>query len=32
MVEIGKIMETPVLDHLIITDKGYFSFSDQGLM
>lgn len=32
MAEIGKIMEIPVLDHLIVTDKGYFSFSDQGLM
>ncbi len=28
----GKVMDVAVLDHLIITDAGYFSFADQGLM
>lgn len=30
--EAGKIMEIPVLDHLIITDAGYYSFADEGLI
>lgn len=30
LTEIGKIMEIPVLDHLILTDNGYFSFADSG--
>lgn len=29
--EAGKIMEIPLLDHLIITDNGFFSFADEGL-
>jgi len=28
--ETGKLMEIPVLDHLIITDIGYYSFADEG--
>ncbi len=28
--EAGKIMDIPVLDHLIVTDGGYFSFADEG--
>ncbi len=28
----GKLMEIKVLDHIIIGDNEYFSFSDQGLM
>lgn len=28
--EIGKLMEIPVLDHLIIGDNNYYSFSDEG--
>jgi DNA repair protein RadC len=28
----GRLIEMPVLDHLIITDNGYFSFSDNGLL
>lgn len=32
MVESGQVMDIAVLDHLIITDAGYFSFSDEGLM
>lgn len=32
MKEIGKLVDVPVLDHLIITDKSYFSFGDEGLI
>jgi DNA repair protein RadC len=31
IVEFGKLVEISVLDHLIITDYGYFSFSDEGV-
>ncbi|HEY4326022.1 MAG TPA: DNA repair protein RadC [Mucilaginibacter sp.] len=27
----GKILDINILDHLIITDSGYFSFADEGL-
>lgn len=30
--EAGKIMEIPVIDHLIVTENGYFSFADEGLL
>jgi DNA repair protein RadC len=30
--EAGNLLEIPVLDHLIVTDTGYFSFADHGLM
>ena len=30
--EAGSLLEIPVLDHLIITDTGYFSFADEGMM
>jgi len=30
--EAGKIMDIPVLDHIIVTSKGYFSFADEGLI
>lgn len=30
--ESGALLEIPVLDHLIITDKGHFSFADEGMM
>lgn len=29
--EAGKILDIHVMDHLIITDSGYFSFADNGL-
>lgn len=32
MKEIGNLVDVPVLDHLIITDKSYFSFGDEGLI
>ncbi|WP_068472261.1 RadC family protein [Saccharicrinis aurantiacus] len=28
--EAGKVMDIPVLDHIIVTDNGYYSFSDEG--
>jgi DNA repair protein RadC len=30
MAEAGKIIDITVLDHLIITQTSYFSFSDEG--
>ncbi len=30
LVKAGKMMEMPVLDHLIISQKGYYSFADDG--
>lgn len=32
LVSAGRTMEIPVLDHLIFTNSGYFSFADQGLI
>ena len=32
MVNVGKVMELFVVDHLIIADKLFFSFADEGLM
>lgn len=28
----GKIMEIPLLDHLIITENGFYSFADEGMI
>ncbi|MBI3501132.1 MAG: DNA repair protein RadC [Bacteroidetes bacterium] len=30
--EAGAFLEIPILDHVIITDTGYFSFADEGMM
>lgn len=30
MVEAGKILEIPVLDHVILTDEGFYSFAEEG--
>ena len=30
--EFGKFIELPVLDHLIFTDRSYFSFADEGML
>jgi DNA repair protein RadC len=30
--EAGKIMDIPLFDHLIITDSGYYSFNDEGML
>jgi len=32
MAAIGKFVRVPVVDHLIITNKKYFSFTDSGLL
>ena len=32
IVQCAAVMEMPVLDHLIVTDNGYLSFSEQGLI
>ncbi|NQV01400.1 MAG: DNA repair protein RadC [Bacteroidia bacterium] len=32
IVEAGKLLEVSVLDHIIVTDSEFFSFSDQGMM
>lgn len=32
MKEAGQLLELPVLDHLIVTAEGYYSFADEGLM
>ena len=32
LISFGKMIDLPVLDHLIFTDNGYFSFADKGLM
>jgi DNA repair protein RadC len=32
LVASGKILDIPVLDHVIITSDGHYSFSDEGLM
>jgi len=28
----GVFLDMPVLDHLIVTDNGFFSFTDEGLI
>ena len=30
IVEAGKILEIPLLDHIILTSEGYYSFGDNG--
>jgi DNA repair protein RadC len=30
--EAGKLLEVPILDHLIFADNGYLSFADDGLL
>ena len=30
--EAGKLMEIPLLDHLIITENGFYSFTDEGMI
>ncbi len=32
IVEAGKLLEIPVLDHIIFTDEGFYSFSDEGVL
>ena len=28
----GKFLEVPVLDHIIVTSEGYYSFADKGVL
>lgn len=28
----GAVLETPLLDHLIVSERGYYSFADEGLV
>ena len=30
--EAGNLLDLPVLDHLIYTDNGYYSFADEGML
>ncbi|WP_297335726.1 DNA repair protein RadC [Algoriphagus sp.] len=32
LTDIGRAMDLPVLDHVIFTDTGYFSFADEGIL
>lgn len=32
LIEFGKLIDCPVLDHLIIGRKNYFSFADEGIL
>jgi len=32
MCEAGRIMDIPVLDHIIVTDHSYFSYADDGML
>ena len=32
MIQVGRIMNVPVLDHLIITENSYYSFVNTGLL
>jgi len=32
LLSFGKLIDLPILDHLIFTDNGYFSFADEGIL
>ena len=32
LVQAGKIVEIPLLDHLIVSERGFFSFADEGMI
>jgi len=32
LVQAGKIVEIPLLDHLIVSERGFFSFADEGML
>lgn len=32
LVEFGRFIDLPILDHVILTENGYFSFSDSGII
>jgi DNA repair protein RadC len=30
--EIGELLDIKILDHMIMTTEGYYSFADEGMM
>jgi len=32
LIEAGRILDLPVVDHLIVTEDGYLSFAEEGLL
>ena len=32
LVDAGKLLDVPVLDHVIVSHKGYYSFADHGMI
>lgn len=32
LVEAGKLLEIPILDHVIVSEAGYYSFADEGMI
>jgi DNA repair protein radc len=32
MVEAGKLIDMPMMDHLIVSERGYYSFADEGMI
>ena len=32
LVRFGKMIDLPIVDHIIFTDNGYFSFADKGML
>lgn len=32
LIEAGRLLEIPVLDHVIVTDTAYYSFADEGML
>jgi DNA repair protein RadC len=32
LVDAGKTLDMPILDHVILTEEGYYSFADNGLI
>jgi DNA repair protein RadC len=32
LVEFGRFIDMPILDHVILTENGYFSFTDSGII
>jgi DNA repair protein RadC len=32
LTQAGSNLDVKVLDHIIVTDSGYFSFADEGMM
>jgi DNA repair protein RadC len=32
LAEGGRLLEIPVLDHIIVTSEGFYSFADEGVL